>query len=489
MLKFEPPELREELAAAIETWKQKIDISYEYDFSDDIVDVTDADFDVAKHTGKTITYESAFRLGLPKWEDAVRVTYGEFIELARELSGASLIENRECRTDRRYLLRVAPANDQADSYLWQTLPDPNSAADLKLQEEYVERSREADKLSARLHEMYDAGSDSDDEEIDQRLFEAWRHASTRRNELREKIEMNTQRYCSVGVSLDGQDATCSLTEGFTVFGAAVAATGDYSKDLQPVMGDLFVEVRYRSPVPLDTARYLADAYLFELSSTLGFEFKEDPRPTLENWEGYPEGGPRVSNARLRPLLLGKGMSDLLKLYNRAVAASDDETRILHFTKVVEYVSQTVVRQQATEAIRAKLLSPRSLSPDATFVAELQAVVEEQRVFYRNDREAIKQAVIACCESSELSKVAPPFLSKLRGLSPSDKPKEREDALTQLGYSLSATRNAVAHAKANYEPTGEECPQGHLAAFAECAKLAAQQAVRWYHSRPEEVRVP
>jgi hypothetical protein len=179
--------------------------------------------------------------------------------------------------------------------------------------------------------------------------------------------------------------------------------------------------------------------------------------------------------------------DLLRLYNRAVAASDNETQILHFTKVVEYVSQTVVRQQATEAIRTKLLSPRALRPDATFVAELQAVVEEQRIF-RKDREAMRQTVITCCEASELSKFAPPFLNKLRGLSFSDKPKDKEEALTELGLSLSATRNSVAHAKANYEPTGEECPEGQLAAFAECAKLAAQLSIRWHHSRPEHARV-
>jgi hypothetical protein len=487
VLNFDPPELREELAAAIETWKQMIDISLEYDFSDDIVDVTDADFDAADYPDQTITHESEFELGLPKWEDAARVTYGEFIELARELSGASLYENRECWTERRYLLRVDPANDQAMSYLWQTLPDPDTDADLKLQEEYVEAAREADALSAKLHEIYETSIDGDNQEPDEGLLEAGRVASTRRYQLSEKIKKRTQRYCSLDVSIDGVDVACSLTEGFTVFGATVAASGDYSKDLQPVMGDLFVEVRYRNPFSLEAARFIADAYLFELSSTLGLEFEESPRPTLEDWEWYPGGEPRISNARLRPLLLGKGMPDLLRLYNRAVAASDDETRILYFTKVVEYVSNTVVRQQATEAIRAKLLSPRSLSPDASFVAELQAVVEEQRVF-RKDREAIKQAVIACCEASELSKVAPLFLSKLRAFSPSDKPKDREEALARLGYSLSATRNAVAHAKANYEPTGEECPEEQIAAFAECAKLVAQQAIRWYHSRPEDVRV-
>ncbi len=101
---------------------------------------------------------------------------------------------------------------------------------------------------------------------------------------------------------------------------------------------------------------------------------------------------------------------------------------------------------------------------------------------------MKQAAVACCEASEPARVAPSFLSKLHGVSPSDPPKKKEEALAELGASLYATRNRIAHAKANYEPTGEECPEVQLAAFAECAKLAAQQAVRWYHSRPEDARV-
>jgi hypothetical protein len=80
------------------------------------------------------------------------------------------------------------------------------------------------------------------------------------------------------------------------------------------------------------------------------------------------------------------------------------------------------------------------------------------------------------------------LDKLRDASPDDAPKKKEEALAQLGASLYATRNRIAHAKANYEPTGEECPDEQLASYARCAKLAAQQAVRWYHSRSEDARV-
>lgn len=487
MLKFYPPELRDDLAAAIEAWKESIDISWAYDFSEDIVDVTDPDFDPADHEDRLITHETEFELSLPKWEDVTRVTYGEFIELVRELSGAELQDARECRTELRYLLRVDTANDQTTRFLLHTLPDAESESEAELQSEYIEIVRELEATSAKLREMFDKGIDRYDDRFDEVLWKTYQEATQHRRGLEEELEGTTRRYCQVEVSFDGHDATCSLTEGFTVFGTAVAASGDYDKYLPPVMGDLFVEVRYRLPIPRETARYVAEAYLFELSSTLGLEFQVAPRPSVEDEDFYSEGDLRTFDVRLRPLLLGKGMPELLKLYNRALSAPDDEVRILYFVKVIEYVSRTVVGQQATEAIRTKLLSARSLNPDAGFIAELQAIIEEQRAF-RKDREAIKQAVMVCCEASELVHVAPPFLSKLGGVSPSDSSKKKEEALAEVGASLYATRNRIAHAKANYLPTGEECPEEQLAPFAECAKLAAQQAVRWYHSRPENTRI-
>lgn len=491
MLKFEPHELRDELAEAIKIWKQRIweqeiGSGWRDNFPGDLIDVTDSNFNPADYEDQTITSDTEFELTLPRWQDAEHITYGEFIHLARELVGATLADHRECWTEHRYLLRVSPNNDKASNYLWHTLPEPVSEADAKAQEEYVKQKREYEELGAKLGEMSDASLE-DEQKWDQDLVEAWRRSSERVREISKRLDTHTQRHCSLEVPLEGQNVMCSLTEGLTVFGAAVAASGDYSKDLPPILDDLFVEVRYQYPISREVSRHIVEAYLFELSSTLGLDFEEDPRPTLADWEWYPEGEPQISSARLRPLLLGKGMPDLLRLYNRAIASSDEGTKILYYTKVVEYASQTVVRQQATEAIRTKLLSARSLNPDAGFIAELQAIIEEQRIF-RKDREAIKQAVIACCEASELSKVAPPFLMKLRSLSASDRLKEKEEALAEWGLSMYATRNSIAHAKANYESTGEECPEEQLAAFTECAKLAAQQVIRWYHSMPEDLRV-
>lgn len=489
MLRFDPPELRDELAAAIEVWKREVEPPSSDYFSDDIVDVTLPDFEPTEHDDRTITPQTEFQLLLHRWEDSATISYGGFVGLATELTQARLIDGYACLTDARYLLRVAPANYLTYAHLDRLLPEPGSIEEREAQVAYVKWDRERRALWEKLRRPSDHGASGGEGELDEDLAGAWREASEKAHELAGKIDKPTRRYLTMPVSYEIIDATCSLTTGFTVFGAAVAASGEYDKAFPPVSGgEVFVEVRFRlGKIADDTARYVADAYLFELSSSFGLDFEVDPRPTLD-YEDPEELDWRFSyEARLRPLVLGMGIPALLRLYNRAAVADDDEIKVLYFAKVLEYVSQTVVKQRAYEAILAKLLSPRSLSPDAAYVAELQAVVEDQRD-RRNDREAVRQATIACCEASELAGAAPRFLRKLREVSPEDALKKKEEALAELGASLYATRNRVAHAKANYQPTGEECPEEQMADFAQCAKLAAQQAVRWYHSRHEDARV-
>lgn len=414
MLKFNPPELQQELSLAIEIWKQVVNPpSVDY-FSDDLIDVTLPDFDPAGHKDSTITPQTEFELLLHKWEDSATITYRAFIELAKELSQANLIERRACCTDVRYLLRVAPANDLTYVQLDRLLPEPESKEEREVQLEYVERDRERRVFSEKLDELLGRGIHHGEEDFDEELFAAWSEASEKVRSLAEKIDKPTKRYFTMPVMYGSIHATCSLTEGFTVFGAAVAASGDYDKVFPPIFpGEVFVEVRFRAgKIADDTARYIAEAYLFEISSSVGLDFEVDPRPTLD-YEDPEEPDWRFSyDARLRPLMLGMGMPELLRLYNRAIVATDDEIKVLYFAKVMEYVSQTVVKQRAHEAMRAKLLSPRSLSPDAAYIAELQTIVEELRIF-RKDREAVKQATIVCCEASELARVAPQFLRNLK----------------------------------------------------------------------------
>jgi len=126
MLRFDPPELSEKLSDAIRVWKALIEPYWDYDFSEDIIDVAALDFDPADYEDRLITADTEFTLGLPRWEDEVRVTHGQFIDLAMELESADLRDNRECWTHKRLLVCVDLASEAGERYLYRTLPEADS---------------------------------------------------------------------------------------------------------------------------------------------------------------------------------------------------------------------------------------------------------------------------------------------------------------------------------------------------------------------------
>ncbi len=233
MLRFDPPELRNDLARTIEAWKRQVALHREDDLSDDLVDITLPGFDPAEHEDKTITPETEFGLSLPKWDDAAIISYGGFVALAAELKQACLTNGCACWTDQRYLLRITPANDHTFIHLNRLLPDPDSEEERNIQLAYIERDRERRDLWEKIQRFMNHDIHGGEDEYDKELVAAWKETSGKALELVGKIDKPTRRYLAMPVSHDGIEATCSLTEGFTVFGPAVAASGDYDGDFPP----------------------------------------------------------------------------------------------------------------------------------------------------------------------------------------------------------------------------------------------------------------
>ena len=61
-------------------------------------------------------------------------------------------------------------------------------------------------------------------------------------------------------------------------------------------------------------------------------------------------------------------------------------------------------------------------------------------------------------------------------------------LEKISDCIYNTRNEIAHAKANYEKRGNECPQKHKAEFCEMLDLISVRCIRWFAMQPEEKRV-
>lgn len=261
----------------------------------------------------------------------------------------------------------------------------------------------------------------------------------------------------------------------------------YNPPLRPY--DAFVAAKHSESVGEIAALGAIYAFLFEVHVTLGLNITASRRPTVDDVT-YPEEDEMAvlqqRAARMRPLLVGPGLFDVLREFNRGVEASDAETALLHHVKCIEYVSATVVRERQYEDLRKRLLSAESLNPTAQYMDGLLTLFEENKQFTK-DYEALKLTVQRCCDPLLLAKHAPAMLPTLSAITPVSKPAERRQALEELAACLSATRNQVAHAKANYDRSGKECPVDQMHALMNCAKAAAEECIRWYAAQNPDLR--
>ncbi|MBW4657263.1 MAG: hypothetical protein KME15_01190 [Drouetiella hepatica Uher 2000/2452] len=483
MLSFQPPKLQDQLIKAVICWTTKFELdppetpNFLYDMAE-----SDA-FDASTYEDQIVEPNSTLKVGLFRWDEIAVITCEEFINLVEELQVAKLNENKTCLSNKRLLVRVEPSNEAASQFLHHAIPSAENEKEEETRKNIVEAREKILHLSQKTDNL--ELSDS----LRGKLIQEWNLEREKEAELFDSLEKSTQRFCLQSIILEGAEVHCSLTKGFTIFGILISSIGEYDKYFPPILdADLFIEIRFNQRVSELKIWEIFESYLFELNSSLNISVSVSPRPYLETSWLDERCDNYIPDPRFRPLLLGKGLSELLKLYNRATASNDPDVQILYFTKVVEYVSQTVVRIQSHEAIRAKLLSPRALQPDAEYISELENLVETQRNF-KKDREAIRQTILICCEVSELAKLAPSFLLKdFKHISSESNQQDKAKALEALAKSLYSTRNEIAHAKANYAPTGEECPQDQLVSFSQCIQVASQQVIRWYYFTPESIRL-
>jgi hypothetical protein len=237
---------------------------------------------------------------------------------------------------------------------------------------------------------------------------------------------------------------------------------------------------------------LAASYLFELDEQTGMAFSRSAwsLPSIPSMDEHEEDQylRGLESIRLRPLMSGAGLSSLLDLYEKAISLENGtEQQFVAFIKAMEYVSATVVNSERNEQIRKRLLSPTALSPDASFIRDLNQLFETLRTF-RKDAEALRLTLETCCDAVELAKHAPPKLTQLKSIKEESSAADKRKALEALSTMFTATRNMFSHAKANYSLTGDECPEKELTELTKCARVAARQCTRWYAHSDVSLRV-
>ena len=291
----------------------------------------------------------------------------------------------------------------------------------------------------------------------------------------------------------GKDVRCSIVHGITLFGLKVLEIREYNEYFPPVTDqDYFIKIIGENLTDEDTDE-IVNAYIFELSAceVLNLSLSYRPQP-----EDFDEETDEFLNRTqyMRKLLFGKGIKEIIKIYNEALKSFDTERKIIQYTKVIEFVSQTVIRMEKTERIQCKLSSLRSLKSDANFIKELELAFDDFKDKYSRDSEAIKSTVFRCCDIEEICDLAPEYLKKIKGLrkqlgnQKANRGELLEAAKSELAQSISDTRNAISHAKANYTPKGKECPDEEMDYFLEMVRVVAVQVIKWYSNIHENQRI-
>ncbi|GEM_PF-3110168 len=290
---------------------------------------------------------------------------------------------------------------------------------------------------------------------------------------------------------NGSDVICSVVRGITLFALKVIESGEYDEYNPPLhWSECFIKIQGENLSEQDYYN-IASSYIFELSAcdivNLNFSSREeyvdlDTDELLENFK------------YMRPLMFGKGITDIINLFNKANCSIDIDLKIINLTKILEYVSQTVIRLEKTERIQKKLNSNRAIRADADYIRELEKTFEEIKDKYSKDSDAIKATVKRCCDIEDITDDAPEYLKKLCKLKEEllkDK-VNREDLINtaqeELADSISDTRNQISHAKANYTIKGKECADEYKNQFVVMLRKLAIQVIRWYSTIHESQRI-
>ncbi|WP_114635355.1 hypothetical protein [Vibrio splendidus] len=251
---------------------------------------------------------------------------------------------------------------------------------------------------------------------------------------------------------------------------------------EPVGHDSFVVIRGDN-LTLERCRKIYKSFIFEVNTVSNISLESSPNKPYE-LDDYVLDEPYIdSTTYKRGLIMCDDTEQVIELYNKAMCCDDDEVSILFYSKVLEFVSETVVRSKITDEARKALSSNRAMNPDANFIKELQNLFKDHS--YQKDADSIKLTVQTCGYMSDLEDKIPSHIKKKVVTA---RQKGVPDALSLIADSITATRNSIAHAKSNYRPSGKEIPEEQYNELSELLRVLAQQCIRWYAAQSPLTRV-
>ena len=290
------------------------------------------------------------------------------------------------------------------------------------------------------------------------------------------------------VILDGVKYKVGLFHGFCIYHLLVEESGNFDKYCPSYSSyDYFIRVHCDGEnIKQNVADSLASAYAFELQSSFDIILPFSSGRIDDEFVDYSTESLLGREAQMFPLIYGNGATELLELYNTAKNTFDVDFKILGLTKVIEYIAPTIAQKELIERVTLKLSSPGIFAPTAAFISELGAIYDKHRNTTTKDFELIKLSIVTAVTVDDIWDTLPGFV-KGKQVKPVDE-SDCSALLGKIAEHIYSTRNEIAHAKANYEKRGTECPAREKASFCKMLEIIAIRCIRWFAIQPEEKRV-
>lgn len=184
-------------------------------------------------------------------------------------------------------------------------------------------------------------------------------------------------------------------------------------------------------------------------------------------------------------------SPILDLYSEALLIRNNEIKFLYFYKVIEYISPIVAKVKVHEELCRKLAS---VIPATGNVGYLDSIFSLIRTHDKSIKDSeLAKTVMEQCDIVKLYEFLPGWVRKQCPKETRARKQQHAIGMTaekeraiknKVAAILYATRNSIVHAKANYEPTGDECPQEDLFQLNIFMRKLCKDLIFWKDKHPE-----
>lgn len=268
-------------------------------------------------------------------------------------------------------------------------------------------------------------------------------------------------------------------EGLSIFDFIIFRDGYYENEIPHEYLKIIVNTNTNKEINLQIASDLVELYIYKLATNYGLSLIHDVLPPplnslIEEYEDYD----KVENKSIH---YGKGMGEVIRLYNKTIGIDDFDYQVLCLTKVIEYISPTFLSLSLNEKVRKKLFDTKKI--ECIDLKELGEIYYSNKVKTSNIN-CITEVIRSCVDLEKLKKFIPEIIVCSKEFENINYDKRK--IVKCISECVNDTRNEIVHAKSNYRRTGKECPKDEESKedYIIMLKQIAIQSIEKFSSVPE-----